>query len=69
MLLVGAGLMIRSFQKLQGVNPGFDARNVLTMNAMVSRAKFSSAQQQINFFEPVLQRTRSLPGSNLPRHR
>jgi putative ABC transport system permease protein len=62
MLLVGAGLMIRSFQKLQGVNPGFDAGNVLTMNAMVSRAKFSTPQQQINFFERVLQRIRTLPG-------
>jgi len=61
-LLVGAGLMIRSFQKLQGVNPGFDARNVLTMNAMVSRAKFSTPQQQITFFERVLQRIRTLPG-------
>jgi putative ABC transport system permease protein len=61
-LLVGAGLMIRSFQKLQGVKPGFDARNVLTMNAMVSGAKFSSPQQQINFFERVLQRIRTLPG-------
>ncbi len=62
MLLVGAGLMIRSFQKLQSVNPGFDARNVLTMNAMVSRAKFSSPLQQINFFEGALQRIRTLPG-------
>jgi predicted permease len=62
MLLVGAGLMIRSFQNLQSVNPGFDARNVLTMNAMVSRAKFSSAVQQINFFEGVLRRVRTLPG-------
>jgi putative ABC transport system permease protein len=62
MLLVGAGLMIRSFQKLQSVNPGFDARNVLTMNAMVSRAKFISPLEQINFFERVLQRIRILPG-------
>jgi predicted permease len=62
MLLVGAGLMIRSFQKLQSVNPGFDARNVLTMNAMVSRAKFISPLEQINFFERVLQRIRTLPG-------
>ncbi len=54
--------MIRSFQKLQSVNPGFDAHNVLTMNAMVSRAKFATAQQQINFFEGVLQRIRTLPG-------
>lgn len=61
-LLVGAGLMIRSFQRLHGVNPGFDSRNVLTMTAMVSRAKFPVPAQQINFFEQVLQRVRTLPG-------
>ncbi len=62
MLLVGAGLMIRSFQKLQGVNPGFDSHQVLTMTAMVSRAKFPLPDQQISFFERTLQRLRSLPG-------
>jgi predicted permease len=62
MLLVGAGLMIRSFQKLQGVNPGFDSRGVLTMTAMVSRGKFPLPDQQVRFFEQVLQRTRTLPG-------
>jgi predicted permease len=61
-LLVGAGLMIRSFQNLHGVNPGFDSHNVLTMTAMVSRAKFPTPDQQINFFEQVLQRVRTLPG-------
>jgi putative ABC transport system permease protein len=62
MLLVGAGLMIRSFQRLRAVNPGFDSRGVLTMNAMVSRAKFSTPTQQISFFERVLDRVRTLPG-------
>ncbi len=61
-LLVGAGLMIRSFQRLHGVNPGFDSHGVLTMNAMVSRARFSAPVQQINFFDQVLQRVRTLPG-------
>ncbi len=61
-LLVGAGLMIRSFQRLNGVNPGFDSHNVLTMTAMVSRAKFHQPAQQINFFDQVLQRVRALPG-------
>ncbi|HEX4783117.1 MAG TPA: ABC transporter permease [Candidatus Sulfotelmatobacter sp.] len=61
-LLVGAGLMIRSFQRLHGVNPGFDSHGVLTMNAMVSRAKFPQPAQQIAFFDQVLQRVRPLPG-------
>ena len=61
-LLVGAGLMIRSFQMLHDVNPGFDSHGVLTMTAMVSRAKFTAAAQQIAFFEQVLQRVRTLPG-------
>src|ERR1700723_426518 len=62
MLLIGAGLMIRGFQKLRAVNPGFDSRDVLTVSAMVSRAKFPSPAQQISFFERVLQRVRALPG-------
>src|ERR1700722_12557442 len=62
MLLIGAGLMIRSFQRLRAVNPGFDSRGVLTMTAMVSRAKFSTPAQQISFFERVLERARTLPG-------
>src|SRR5580692_10602812 len=62
MLLIGAGLMIRSFHRLQAVNPGFDSRGVLTMTAMVSSAKFPSPAQQIRFFERVLERVRALPG-------
>jgi predicted permease len=61
-LLIGAGLMIRSFQQLHGVNPGFESRGVLTMTAAVSRAKFPLPAQQINFFQQVLQRVRTLPG-------
>jgi len=61
-LLVGAGLMIRSFQSLHAVNPGFDPHNVLTMTPMVARAKFSDAAQQVRFFERVLQKVRALPG-------
>jgi putative ABC transport system permease protein len=61
-LLIGAGLMIRSFQQLHGVNPGFESHGVLTMTAAVSRAKFPLPAQQINFFEQVLQRVRTLPG-------
>ena len=60
-LLIGAGLMIRSFQTLRSVNPGFDSRGVLTMTAAVSRGKFSTATEQISFFERTLERIRALP--------
>jgi putative ABC transport system permease protein len=61
-LLIGAGLMIRSFQQLRGVNPGFETHGVLTMTAAVSGARFPLPIQQISFFERVLQRVRTLPG-------
>jgi predicted permease len=61
-LLIGAGLMIRSFQMLRGVNPGFDSGGVLTMTTATSGTKFSDATQQSRFFDRVLERTRTLPG-------
>jgi len=62
LLLVGAGLMVRSFQALRRVNPGFESHGVLTMTAAISRAKFSRVSEQIGFFERVLDRVRTLPG-------
>src|SRR5467141_3142174 len=61
-LLFGAGLMIRSFQQLQRVNPGFEPHGVLTMTLSVARAKFPSPSEQVRFFERVLERVRALPG-------
>src|SRR5207302_1381485 len=61
-LLIGAGLMIRSFQFLRQVNPGFESHGVLTLTAAVSRGKFAEPLQQISFFERVLDRVRTLPG-------
>lgn len=61
-LLFGAGLMIRSFQQLQRVNPGFDSQNVMTMTLAVARSKFPSPPQQTTFYQQVLERVRALPG-------
>ncbi len=61
-LLIGAGLMIRSLWKLQTTNPGFDARNVLTLALMVNRHQFTTPGQEAQFFEQVLYRVRTLPG-------
>ena len=61
-LLIGAGLMIRSFQVLRGVNPGFQSHGVLTMATAVARSKFSEPMQEVSFFERALERVRTLPG-------
>ena len=60
-LLMGAGLMIRSLERLHRVNPGFDPHGVLTANVMVTQNQFPLPAQQVRFFEQVLQRVRALP--------
>jgi putative ABC transport system permease protein len=61
-LLVGAGLMIRSLWLLRSVDPGFDPANVMTMTIAVPRTKYSSPLQQTQFFDAALSRVRALPG-------
>lgn len=62
MLLIGAGLMIRSLAKLRGVDPGLDPHNVLTMNVSIPPKKFPTPLLENAFFEQTLQRVRALPG-------
>ena len=61
-LLVGAGLMIRSLLLLRAVDPGFKPQNVLTLTVSVAANKFPVPAQQVSFFDQVLQRVRALPG-------
>ncbi|HSY68777.1 MAG TPA: ABC transporter permease, partial [Edaphobacter sp.] len=61
-LLIGAGLMVRSLWKLQTIDPGFDQHNVLTMNVKVNKKLFASATEESQFFDQVLSRIRALPG-------
>jgi putative ABC transport system permease protein len=61
-LLIGAGLMLRSLWKLQNIDPGFDEHNVLTLSAEVNKQQFTDPTQESQFFDAVLQRVRSLPG-------
>jgi predicted permease len=61
-LLVGAGLMIRSLWQLRAVNPGFNPTSVLTAEIATPRSKYSTPEQHLAFFNRVLEQTRALPG-------
>jgi putative ABC transport system permease protein len=61
-LLIGAGLLIRSLWVLRSVNPGFDPHGVVTMNVSIPTGKFTVPAQQINYYGRVLDRLRVLPG-------
>ncbi|HSR53628.1 MAG TPA: ADOP family duplicated permease [Acidobacteriota bacterium] len=62
MLLVGAGLLMRSFLSLQNVDPGFDSSNLLTARVQLSSARFPDHQARSLFLEQVLQRLQAQPG-------
>ncbi len=61
-LLAGAGLMLKSFWRLQQVDPGFNAENALVVNVNLPPSKYADAQQQAAFFRQLLERTATLPG-------
>ena len=61
-LLIGAGLMIRTLWALHNVKPGVDPHNVLTFRATLPREKYPKPEQQLNFYKQLVERTRSLPG-------
>jgi putative ABC transport system permease protein len=61
-LLVGAGLLIRSFMHLQRVDTGFNAENVLTMRVMIPVSKYREGQQRVSFYKQAEERIASLPG-------
>jgi putative ABC transport system permease protein len=60
-LLVGAGLLIKSFGRLQSIDPGFNAKNVLTMTVNVPEWKYDSDPKIVNFFQAAATQLRALP--------
>jgi putative ABC transport system permease protein len=62
LLLIGAGLMLRSFLKLQHVDPGFQTDNVLTMRIGLNFVKYNTGDKQRAFFEQLLDKIESQPG-------
>jgi len=60
-LLIGAGLLIRSFYRLENVDPGFDAQHVISMN-LAPWGQFRGPQSLVDFTRQVIERVRALPG-------
>ena len=72
-LLVGAGLLMRSFVRVLDVTPGFEPANVVTMNVSASGARYAEEPAVRAFYDEVVTRVSALPGveaaavvSNLP---
>lgn len=61
-LLVGAGLLIRSFMRLSQVDPGFNPSHLLTMQVALTRTSYPEAAQRVAFFKELISRVEALPG-------
>jgi putative ABC transport system permease protein len=62
LLLMGAGLMLRTFANLRAVSPGFNPRNVLTVQVTLTEAKYPDLAQRKAFFDRLLAAVRATPG-------
>lgn len=72
-LLVGAGLLLRSFFRVQEQSPGFDREGVLTLRMALPKLRYAEAPAQVAFYERLVAEVRAIPGvtqagvvSNLP---
>jgi predicted permease len=61
-LLTGSGLLIRSFVRLIGVDPGFDARHLLTFKITLPRSKYGTDPLRLALFQQLLARISTVPG-------
>jgi predicted permease len=62
-LLIGAGLLIKSFARLQHVNPGFSTENVLTAQISLPAARYPDAPARAAFWDRIVERARAIPGA------
>jgi putative ABC transport system permease protein len=61
-LLISAGLLIKTMIRLREVNTGFNAQNMVTMNVLVATAKRPQAQAWVAFYNQMIERIEALPG-------
>jgi putative ABC transport system permease protein len=62
LLLIGAGLLIKSFARLQRVDPGFDPQHVLTFGIALPDAAYPKPEQSALFYQQLTERLEALPG-------
>jgi predicted permease len=62
MLLIGAGLMIRSLYHLQSADMGMEPRNVLAAAVLLPQSRYDTPEKMTQFYDRVLERVRALPG-------
>ncbi|HYY72585.1 MAG TPA: ABC transporter permease, partial [Candidatus Bathyarchaeia archaeon] len=62
-LLIGAGLLIRSFERLSNLNPGFNTSNLLTAGVSLDYSQYAAPQKLISFYNQTMERMKSLPGA------
>ena len=65
-LLVGAGLLLRSLERLVAVDPGFDPRHTLTVQVTLTESRYPTENQRRIFFEQLLEKVQRLPGVEHP---
>ncbi|HKP72929.1 MAG TPA: ABC transporter permease, partial [Pyrinomonadaceae bacterium] len=61
-LLIGAGLLIKSFVRLMNTDPGFDRHNLLALDVPLSVSKYDTPEKQVAFFQQAVERAKVLPG-------
>ena len=62
-LLVGSGLMVRSFQALRSVDPGFDADGVMTFRLSLPPSKYATPEATAQFYDQLMERLEAIPGA------
>ncbi|HMV82599.1 MAG TPA: ABC transporter permease [Blastocatellia bacterium] len=62
MLLVGAGLLIKNFRQLLNTDPGFNTRNLLSLEVALTGERYGDSRQRSAFYRQALERLSSLPG-------
>jgi putative ABC transport system permease protein len=62
LLLIGSGLLLRSFQRLQEVPPGFQSDHLLAADLPLSRNAYAKPEQRFEFFDRLVERAQALPG-------